>query len=61
MIASLAATTVVIYVPFLANAFGFEHISLAEYAVALALAFTVIPIVEVVKLVQRKVRAGKEQ
>lgn len=51
---SLALTTVVIYVPFLSQAFGFEHISVTEYAVALGLAFCVIPIVELVKLVQRK-------
>ena len=53
-VASLALTTVVIYVPFLANAFEFEHISLKEYAVAIILAVLVIPIVELVKLVQRK-------
>lgn len=59
MVASLIATTAVIYVPFLSRAFGFEHISVAEYAVALALAFAVIPIVEIVKLVQRKIAASK--
>ena len=50
---SLALTTAVIYIPFLAEAFGFAHISLAEYGVALAMAFSVIPIVELVKLVRR--------
>lgn len=53
-IASLALTTLVLYVPFLSNAFGFEHISVPEYAVALGLAFCVIPIVELVKFFQRK-------
>ena len=52
-ILSLVLTTAVIYIPFLSNAFGFEHISLAEYAVALGLAFTIIPIVELVKLIGR--------
>lgn len=52
-IASLIATTLVIEVPFLANAFGFEHISLSEYSVALGLAVCVIPIVEIVKACQR--------
>ncbi|MBO4992081.1 MAG: cation transporting ATPase C-terminal domain-containing protein, partial [Firmicutes bacterium] len=47
-------TTAVIYVPFLAAAFEFEHISLTEYAVALALGAMMIPLVELVKLVQRK-------
>ena len=51
---SLALTTAVIYIPFLAEAFGFAHISLAEYGVALAMAFSVIPIVELVKLVRRR-------
>jgi Ca2+-transporting ATPase len=51
---SLVCTTLVIYVPFLAKAFSFEHISPAEYTVALALAISVIPIVEAVKLFQRK-------
>ena len=53
-IASLVCTTLVIYVPFLSEAFEFEHISLAEYGVALLLAFMIIPIVEVVKFFQRK-------
>ncbi len=51
---SLLLTTTVLYVPFLADAFGFEMISVSEYAVAMALAFCVIPIVELVKLIQRK-------
>jgi Ca2+-transporting ATPase len=54
MAASLLLTTAVIYIPGLSNAFGFEEISLVEYVVALALAFSVIPIVEIVKLFQRK-------
>ncbi|NLH01978.1 MAG: calcium-translocating P-type ATPase, PMCA-type [Clostridiales bacterium] len=58
-VASLAATTLVLYVPFLSNAFGFEHISIEEYAVALALAFCMIPIVEAVKFFQRKAAARK--
>lgn len=58
--ASLVLTTAVLYVPFLSNAFGFEHISLSEYAVALALAFAIIPIVEVVKLCQRKFASRKK-
>ena len=52
-IASLVCTTIVIEVGPLARAFGFEQIDLKEYAVALGLAFAVIPIVEIVKLLQR--------
>ncbi len=56
---SLVATTLVCEVPFLANAFGFETISLAEYAVAIGLAALTIPIVEIVKLVQRLCKKNK--
>ncbi len=59
MIASFLLTTAVIYVPFLSNLFGFEQISLKEYAVAIALAFTIIPLVEIVKLIQRACRKGE--
>lgn len=52
-IASLVLTTLVIYVPFLAKAFEFEHISLKEYVAAVLLAACIIPIVEIVKLIQR--------
>ena len=54
MLGSLLLTTLVIEVPFIANAFGFEPISLAEYGVAIVLAILVIPIVELVKFIQRK-------
>ncbi|MDD6275457.1 MAG: calcium-translocating P-type ATPase, PMCA-type [Clostridia bacterium] len=50
---ALVLTTVVLYVPFLAEAFSFESISFAEYAVAFALALLVIPIAEIVKFFQR--------
>lgn len=53
MVASLLLTSAVIYIPFLSEAFQFEHISLQEYVVSLALAFSVIPIVEIVKAIQR--------
>jgi len=54
MLGSLLLTTLVIEVPFIANAFGFTTIGLAEYGIAIALAFLVIPVVEIVKLIQRK-------
>ena len=54
MIVSLVLTTAVLYIPFLSNAFGFEHISLVEYAISMLLAVCVIPIVETVKFFQRK-------
>ncbi len=48
-------TTLVCEIPFLAGAFGFEAIGLAEYAVALGLGFCVIPVVELVKFIQRQI------
>lgn len=51
---SLLLSTAVIYVPFLANAFDFAPISAAEYFAAMGLAISVIPVVEVIKLIQRK-------
>ena len=60
MIGSLALTTAVLEIPFLANAFGFEMISRTEYAVAMSLAFLVIPIVEIVKFFQRKAVNSKQ-
>mgnify|MGYP005748723267 FL=1 len=54
MIVSLILTTAVIEVPFLAAAFEFTPIDLEEYAVALLLAVVIIPIMEIVKFIQRK-------
>ncbi len=54
MIVSLILTTAVIEVPFLAAAFEFTPIGLHEYAIALGLAVLIIPIMEAVKAVQRK-------
>ena len=53
MIGALAMVTLVLEVPFIADLFGFTPVSWPEYGIALALAFCVIPVVELVKLVQR--------
>ena len=55
MIVSLILTTAVIEVPFLAAAFQFTPIDLHEYAIALGLAVLIIPIMEIVKFIQRRV------
>ena len=60
MIGSLLLTTLVLEVPFIANAFGFTPIGLTEYAIAMALALVVIPVVELVKLVQRAIAKSKK-
>ena len=56
---SFLLTTVVCEVPFLGNAFGFTHVNFTEYAIAIVVGFCVVPIVEIVKLMQRKY--GKKQ
>ena len=53
MALSLLATTLVIYVPGLAAAFGFASISLQEYLVAMGLALSIIPLVELEKALRR--------
>ena len=57
MLGSLLLTTLVIEVPFLAKAFNFleDGLGLIEYAIAMGLAFLVIPVVEIVKLIQRAI------
>ena len=54
---ALILTTAVIYVPFLVELFNFTSISAVEYFTALGLAFLIIPLVEIVKFIQR--RLGK--
>ena len=56
MLGSLLLTTLVIEVPFIAKAFGFTPIGLMEYGIAIVLAFLVIPVVEIVKLIQRSIK-----
>ncbi|MDY2880009.1 MAG: cation-translocating P-type ATPase [Candidatus Borkfalkiaceae bacterium] len=56
---SLLLTTAVIEIPFLANAFSLVNLSFAEYGIALALAVTVLPFVEMVKFILS--RFGKKK
>ena len=51
---ALLLTTTVIYVPVLANLFDFTVISFGEYVVAMVLALLIIPMVELVKFIQRR-------
>ena len=53
MIGSFLLTTAVVEIPFLANMFEFTQLSGLEYAISLGLAFLIIPIVEIVKAIQR--------
>ena len=54
MLGSLLLTTAVIEIPFIAGAFGFTPIGWDEYGIAMGLAILVIPVVELVKFIQRK-------
>ena len=49
----------VIYIPFLANLFEFTAISALELFIACGLAAMIVPIIELSKLVQRKIAAKK--
>nr|WP_083377476.1 cation-translocating P-type ATPase [Alterileibacterium massiliense] len=52
--AALLLTTVVISVEPIANLFEFTEISIREYSAAMVLAFMIIPLVEIAKLIKRK-------
>ena len=52
-VGSFVATTVVCEVPFLAEAFKFASVGLTEYVIAIILGVCIIPVVEIVKLIQR--------
>ena len=56
---SLVVTTLVCEVPFISALFGFTSVEWVEYAIALALAVCVIPIVELVKLIRRSASRAK--
>ncbi|MDD6261810.1 MAG: cation-translocating P-type ATPase [Clostridiales bacterium] len=51
---SLLATTAVCEIPFIAGAFGFTSVSFTEYIIAIGIGLCIIPLVEIVKLIQRK-------
>ena len=59
MIGSFILTTAVVEVPFLAKMFEFTELSLLEYSISLGLAFLIIPIVEIIKAIQRAVAKKK--
>ena len=59
MLAALVMTTAVIEIDFLAKAFDFVTLDLAHYGVAMGLAVCIIPIVEIVKAIQRAATKNK--
>lgn len=58
---ALVLTTVVIEVPFLARAFEFEVIGFEEYGIAFGLGVSIIPLVEIVKAIQRMLSKTKKK
>ena len=60
-ILSFLMTTVVVEVPFLSAAFGLAKLDLREYAIAMALAISIIPIVEICKIFTRMHDKKKKQ
>ncbi len=59
MALAFVLTTLVIEVPFLAALFGFSTITLKEYLIGIGLAILVIPVVEIIKLIQRAIKTKK--
>ena len=57
--AALLLTTLVCEVPFLAGAFGFTSVEWTEYLIAIGIGFLVIPIVELVKWIERVIAKNK--
>ncbi len=60
MALAFVLTTLVIEVPFLAKLFGFTTIEITEYLIGIGLAVLVIPVVELIKLIQRSVSKSKK-
>ena len=54
LVGAFIMTVLVIYVPFLRNAFDFAHISIKEFVIAILIALTIIPFTEITKAFQRK-------
>ncbi|MBR2353923.1 MAG: cation-translocating P-type ATPase [Clostridia bacterium] len=58
---SFILTTVVVEVDFLCEAFELAHLNWMEYGIAMALAVTIIPIVELVKIIHRRIDRKKDR
>jgi len=60
MVGSLILTSLVLYVPVLREIFGLAHIDFYEFLISIGLAIVVIPIVEIVKLIERLIAKSKK-
>lgn len=61
MLLSLLLTTAVVEIDFLADMFDFTHLSLEAYLISIGLAFLIIPLVEIVKAIQRAAAKKKSK
>ena len=59
MLLSLVLTMAVIYIPFLAEVFSLEALTVRELLVSLGLSISIIPMIEFVKLLQRAIEKRK--
>ena len=59
-VGSFILTALVTEVGFIANLFGFTPVGLKEYGIAIALAISIIPIVEIEQLIENLWRKHKE-
>ena len=59
MVVSLILTTAIIEIPFLANIFNFVHLDLKAYSISIGLAFIVIPAIELLKAIRKKLNKNK--
>ena len=53
LVFSLLMTAAVVFIPFLRDAFSFAKITLREYAVSMGIALCIVPVVELLKLIER--------
>lgn len=56
MFFAFALTLIVLFVPFVAELFGFTQINFFEFILAISIAFMIIPVTEVIKFIQRKLK-----
>ena len=56
MLFALALTVIVLFVHPVAALFGFTEITVIEFLIAMGIAFSIIPIVEIIKFIQRKLK-----
>jgi len=55
----MALLILIIYLPFLHNAFGTYYLPLVDWAIIIGLAFTIVPVLELAKWMERSGWFGK--